>query len=162
MQWVDFEQGLPWFFRDRGNPGLLSWWMQLTKRGETFLGSVDLILKRPSPHPKKKKNMLNILVMLQNIFPPIPNDVPCSMLGKNIILFNFQRVIMDLPGSPPSPYWSPYWICTQHPTCTCQWSITIHEINALREVFWQRVGKRSGLLMTSLYKENGVSWALNI
>ena len=50
-----------------------------------------------------------------------------------------------------SCYWSPYWIYTQHPTC--QWSLTswsylilraipaIHEIYALREVFWQRVGK---------------------
>ena len=24
---------------------------------------------------------------------------------------------MVFPGYLPSPYWSPYWICTQHPTC---------------------------------------------
>ncbi len=29
---------------------------------------------------------------------------------------------MVLPGYLPSPYWTPYWICTQHPTC--QWSPT--------------------------------------
>ncbi len=62
-----------------------------------------------------------------------------------------QRAKVLFPGYLPSPYWSPYWICTQHPTC--QWSHTskcclilraipaIHEINALREVLWQRVGK---------------------
>ena len=51
---------------------------------------------------------------------------------------------MVFPGYLPSPYWSPYWICTQHPT----WSYlilraipAIHEINALREIFWQRMGK---------------------
>ncbi len=56
---------------------------------------------------------------------------------------NMQRAIMVFPGYLPSPYWSPYWINTQHPTC--QWSLrtipATHEINALREVFWQRVGK---------------------
>ncbi len=55
---------------------------------------------------------------------------------------------MLFPGYQPSPFWIPYWICTQHPTC--QWSSTsicyhsiptIHETNALREVLWQRVGK---------------------
>ncbi len=54
-----------------------------------------------------------------------------------------QRVIVLFPVYLPITYWSPYWICTQHPTC--QWSLTsipaIHEINALREVSWQRVGK---------------------
>ncbi len=52
---------------------------------------------------------------------------------KEIALFDmFKRVIVLFPGYPPSPYWSPYWICTQ---------LSIHEINALREVLWQRVGK---------------------
>ncbi len=28
--------------------------------------------------------------------------------GNQIVLLHGERVIMDLPGSPPSPYWSPY------------------------------------------------------
>ncbi len=31
-------------------------------------------------------------------------------------IYNEEKVIMDLPGSLPSSYWSPYWICTQYPT----------------------------------------------
>ncbi len=46
-----------------------------------------------------------------------------------------ERVIVLFPGYLPSPYRSPYWICTQH--SACQWSHT----NALREVLWQWVGK---------------------
>ncbi len=44
-----------------------------------------------------------------------------------------ERVIVLFPGYLPSPYWSPYWICTQHSA--------IHETNALKEVLWQQVGK---------------------
>ncbi len=59
-----------------------------------------------------------------------------------------KRVIVLFPEYLPSPYWSPYWICTQHPTCQWSWSYlilraipAIHETNALREVLWQPVGK---------------------
>ncbi len=52
-------------------------------------------------------------------------------------------------------YWSLYWICTQHPT----WSYlilraipAIHEINALREVLCQRVGKGKFLLKSNLHQ----------
>ncbi len=58
----------------------------------------------------------------------------CQILSSNIIrlqrwgnavkttLLALQRVIVLFPGYQPSPYWSPCWICTQHPTC--QWSST--------------------------------------
>ncbi len=56
-----------------------------------------------------------------------------------------ERVIVLFPGYLPSPYWSPYWICTQHSTCQWSWLLraipAILETNALREVLWQRVGK---------------------
>ncbi len=55
----------------------------------------------------------------------------------------FQRVIVLFPGYLPSPYWSPYWICTQHPTC--QWSrtsICCHTSNP-----WNKCPKR-GLMTT--------------
>ena len=34
---------------------------------------------------------------------------------------------MLFPGYQPSPYWRPYWICTQHPTC--QWCDTFNPWN---------------------------------
>ena len=80
------------------------------------------------------------------------------MWDKNIgVSKNFtERVIVLLPGSPPSPYWSPYWICTQHPTC--QWS-AIHETNALREVLWHWVGKflLKSTLVIKVYLSNILS-----
>ena len=50
-----------------------------------------------------------------------------SITGANIKITQYghtlsQRVIRVFPGYLPSPSWSPYWICAQHPTC--QWSLT--------------------------------------
>ncbi len=77
----------------------------------------------------------------------------CLLLQQREICGNtlLQRVTMDLPGSPPRPYWSPFWICTQR--STCQWSFTsICSYLILRAIPctsnpWNKCPKR-GLLTT--------------
>ncbi len=79
-----------------------------------------LELEEPSHwnlHEKKKRFWpaafdLWPMTLTFKLYPDIPPPTwpPC------------QRVIVLFPGYPPSPYRSPYWICTQH--STCQWSRT--------------------------------------
>ncbi len=47
-------------------------------------------------------------------------DIPLEILraySRGLPIFSCVRVIVLFPGYPPSPYLSPYWICTQHSTC---------------------------------------------
>ena len=51
-----------------------------------------------------------------------------SQLSENYVIKLYpKRVIVLFPGYQPSPYWSLYWICTQHPAC--QWSQTSNQWN---------------------------------
>ncbi len=78
---------------------------------------------------------IKVLLVTYDMVPNYKWLAACRFRKTNIFLYcvqlwlnsrrfrnNWERVIMDLPGSPPIPYWSPYWICTQH--STCQWSLT--------------------------------------
>ncbi len=63
-----------------------------------------------------------------SLFPTVLKDVswltlplPCFcyfLWGCEIVCKSKGHTVF-FPGYQPSPYWSPYWICTQHPAC--QW-----------------------------------------
>ncbi len=74
---------------------------------------------------------------------------------------NRQRAIMDLPGSPPIPYWSPYWICTQH--SACQWSLTSICCHSMwffgLMIPWALSTEQNNLLIFQFWVEYSKKWS---
>ncbi len=64
---------------------------------------------------------------------------------RRCAIYNKEQLCQVFPGYLLSPYWSPYWICTHHPTC--QWSLTSIYTKGHTSNPWNKCPKRGLLTM---------------